>query len=67
MNKVVIWSEHSDVMDCWVWRYGIQNTAGKRTPVGTSPKWADALTAAELLLYAQHHAQPRPRNQLVAA
>jgi hypothetical protein len=57
MNKIAVWSEWSDVMQCWVWRYGVQDDAHV-VPAGTAMRWHDAMAAAELLLYSQHHAQP---------
>lgn len=55
--KVRIWTERSDIMDCWLWRY-VATDGTWTTPTGTALRWHDARVAAELLLYAQHHARP---------
>ena len=59
--KACVWSERSDLMQCWVWRYGIQTgpRPEDRIPAGTATQWIDAMMHAELLYLAQSRTVPQ--------
>jgi hypothetical protein len=57
--KLHVWAERPEPASCWVWRYGFDDATGAHVPAGSAMAWHEALVAAEMLLYAQHHAVPR--------
>lgn len=59
IRKIRVWGERSGPIASWTWRYGVIISPTEIVPAGTAPRWQEAMTRAEYLVYADHHALPR--------